>query len=76
MAIYIFGCYSKHLILQEFVPRIHRRIMQEYQVIGKMAQTRAVRVMMFIVESGVGYCLLWVRRFLSAITYRLIVLTV
>ena len=50
---------------RNFRIRIHRRTMQKYQVGGKTAQARAVSVLMFIVESGVGYCLLWVRRFHS-----------
>ena len=45
--------------------RTNRRMMQKYSMGGQTAQARAVSVLMFIVESGVGYCLLWVRRFHS-----------
>ena len=45
--------------------RTNRRTIKKYQMGGQTVQARAVSVLMFIVESGVGYCLLWVRRFLS-----------
>ena len=45
--------------------RTNRRIVKKYQIGGETTQARAVSVLMFIVESGVGYCLLWVRLFIS-----------
>ena len=42
--------------------RIHRRTIRQFQARGKATQSHALNVMMIIVESGVGYCLLWVPR--------------
>ena len=58
----IFDCHSEYF--NNICIRIHRRAMKKYQV---TAQARAASVLMLIVESGVGYCLLWVRRFHSAL---------
>ena len=50
--------------------------MRKYPMGGQTAQARAVSVLMFIVESGVGYCLLWVCTSLSlCVHYQLVVLT-
>ena len=40
--------------------RIHRRTLKGHQVGGKKIQSRGLSTLMLIVESGVGYCLLWV----------------
>ena len=42
--------------------RIHRRAMRSHRARGKATQSRALDTLMFVVESGIGYCLLWVRR--------------